>query len=119
MTWLGINTSGGTGAEVGVDIINSAHYFLQLLDAHNMGCEPGVSEDVFRSIFHACDQCGRYVKRMAFHHRDGDVGEDLDSDSDRLDLPQECVYQRTESDGGGCLSAREYQRVHYPDRCKS
>ncbi|KJA16433.1 hypothetical protein HYPSUDRAFT_207028 [Hypholoma sublateritium FD-334 SS-4] len=114
----GYSLLGATGAEIAVDIINPAHYyFLHLLDAHNMGCESGVSEDVFQSIFHACEHCGRYVtQRMAYHHHDGDGDAEEGSDTG---WPQECIYLRTESDAGGCLSAREYRRIHCPGPCKS
>lgn len=119
ISWHGMRAS-VTGAAANADVTNPAHYFLLLLDAHNLGCERGVSEDVFRSIFHACDQCGRYVtQRMAYHHQDGDVGEDIYSDSESLDWPRECVFLRMGSDAGGRLSAHEYRRTHCLGPCKS
>lgn len=53
-------------------------FFLRLLDAHDIGHEAGVSEDVFKAIFYTCGQCGRYMtERISFNHN-----EEADSDRD-------------------------------------
>lgn len=47
---------------------------MWLLDAHNSDHAAGVPEDVFRSIFYACKQCGRYMTQRVSrdHHEDTD-----------------------------------------------
>ena len=66
-------------------------YFLWLLDAHNVGQSAGVPEDVFREIFYACTECGRYMtQRVSFNHRDSDW-DDWDFSDSESPL---CVYLR-------------------------
>ena len=106
---------GGEIAEDCNDAMTSTHHFLQLLDVHNIGRESGVSDDIFKSIFYACNLCGRYVtNRMAFNHHDGETGEDTDADSFGLEL--DCLYLRMEyKDSEGCLSAHKYRKMHCLD----
>ncbi len=106
---------GGEVAEDCTNVMASTRHFLQLLDAHNIGRKAGVSEDVFKSIFYACNQCGRYVTdRMAFNHHDGETGEDADADS--YGLKPECLYLRMESkDSEAGLSAYKYRKMHCLD----
>ncbi len=51
---------------------------MWLLDAHNSDHAAGVPEDVFRSIFYLCKQCGRYMTQRVSreHHEDADIGDD-------------------------------------------
>lgn len=50
-------------------------YFLKLLDVHGMGGAAGVPETVFKAIFYACGQCGRYMTKRILpnHHEDADL----------------------------------------------
>ncbi len=50
---------------------------MWLLDAHNSDHAAGVPEDVFRSIFYICKQCGRYMTQRVSreHHEDADLGD--------------------------------------------
>lgn len=52
---------------------NKAH-FIWLLDAHNSDHAAGVPENIFRSIFYLCGQCGRYMTQRVWrnHHEDAD-----------------------------------------------
>lgn len=92
-----------------------------MLDAHDVGREAGVSEDVFRSIFDACDQCGRYTtKRMSFHHREGELETDSDSDCDSFDLKLECVFLRaSDLDTKESLDLYQYQKNQGLATCKN
>lgn len=88
-----------TGAKMGAkrcaDISPPMYHFLRMLDCHDVGREAGVSEDIFRSIFHACSQCGRYMtERMSSHHNEGEEEEELGSDVE-LAAKLECIYLRT------------------------
>lgn len=48
---------------------------MWLLDAHNTDHAAGVPENVFRSIFYLCKQCGRYMTQRVSrdHHEDTDL----------------------------------------------
>lgn len=90
-----------------------------MLDAHDTGREAGISEDVFRSIFYACEQCGRYTtKRMSFHHREGELETDFDSGS--FDLKLECVFLRASDwDANERPDSYQCQTNHCLDTCKN
>lgn len=50
---------------------------MWLLDAHNSDHAAGVPENIFRSIFYLCKQCGRYMTQRVSreHHEDTDLGD--------------------------------------------
>lgn len=57
-------------------ILQSRAHFMWLLDAHNTDHAAGVPENIFRSIFYTCKQCGRYMTQRVSrdHHEDADLG---------------------------------------------
>lgn len=57
-----------TECKLNVDV-NRKTFFLRMLDAHNVGHEAGVPEEVFKVIFYICPHCGQYMtQRVAFNH---------------------------------------------------
>lgn len=50
-------------------------YFLKHLDVHGVGGASGIPENIFKAMFYACGQCGRYMTRRILenHHEDGDL----------------------------------------------
>lgn len=50
---------------------------MWLLDAHNSDHATGVPENIFRSIFYLCGQCGRYMTQRVsrdHHEPDDEIG---------------------------------------------
>ncbi len=81
-------------------------FFLPLVDAHNVGHEAGIPEDAFKTLFHTCDQCGRYMtKRLFVHHIDWD--EDFESE---YNGPIGCIYLRQEEKVS--INVTEYKKKH-------
>lgn len=99
-------------------------YFLHLLDAHNVGQEAGVDERTFRSIFHVCHHCGRYMtSRMASPHHDKDEFGESDSGDTELQNANlnhrsllGCIYLRKELEDldalGTGIDPRVYREKH-------
>ena len=63
---------------IGLDsVLRNRVHFMWLLNAHNADHAAGVPENVFRSIFYTCKQCGRYMTQRISrnHHEDTDLGD--------------------------------------------
>lgn len=69
---------------------NKAH-FMWLLDAHNSDHAAGVPENIFKSIFYVCSQCGRYMTRRVSgdHYEDADLDDKADTICVNLRLAKE------------------------------
>lgn len=103
---------------------STSRFFLHLLDAHNVGQEAGVSEEMFKAIFYTCYCCGRYMtQRMAFQHHDEDEFCDDESDTESLNSDsahryspnlKSCIYLREE--GRNIINPRKYREKHLYSR---
>lgn len=79
-------------------------YFLKFLDVHGLGGHGGVPEDVFKTIFYACRQCGRYMTaRLMWNHH-----EDADFDDYR------CINLADTSSSETMIARRKACAAHFP-----
>ena len=81
-------------------------FFLPLVDAHNVGHEAGIPEDSFKTLFHTCDQCGRYMTKHLFVHH---IAWDEDFKSE-YNGPIGCIYLRQEEKVS--INVTEYKKKH-------